>query len=116
VRSTPYPANETRLGHAQAEDRLGQVIVGGTGVASPLQGQELVNISSNEDPTDLDDSLNRQVESAFQSDDPDPDPDSSDPLKYICRGYDPNAPHFDGLEGASSKDFLIDLDTNSMER
>jgi hypothetical protein len=42
--------------------------------------------------------------------------DFSTPTSYICRGYDPNAPHFDGLAGARNKDYLIDLDTDSMER
>jgi hypothetical protein len=47
------------------------------------------------------------------------DPSTSDFSKvfsHICQGYDPSAPHFDGLLGASSSDFLIDLDTDSMER
>jgi hypothetical protein len=48
-------------------------------------------------------------------DDP-PQYDFSNSLSYICRGYDPNARHFDGLNGVCNDDFLIDLDTNSMER
>jgi len=42
--------------------------------------------------------------------------DFADPYTHILQGYDPNARHFDGLLGASSDDFLIDLDTDSMER
>jgi len=37
-------------------------------------------------------------------------------FSYICQGYDPNARHFDGLHEVSSDDFLMDLDTDSMER
>ena len=42
--------------------------------------------------------------------------DFSSATSYICRGYDPNAPHFDGLAEARNEDYLIDLDTDSMER
>jgi hypothetical protein len=45
-----------------------------------------------------------------------PDPDFSHAFHYTLRGYDPNAPHFDGLAGVRNEDFLIDLDTDSMER
>jgi len=44
------------------------------------------------------------------------DPDFSTVFSHTLRGYDTNAPHFDGLLGARSEDFLIDLDTDSMER
>jgi hypothetical protein len=45
-----------------------------------------------------------------------PDPDFPHAFDYIVRGYEPDAPHFDGLDGACDEDYLIDLDTDSMER
>lgn len=45
-----------------------------------------------------------------------PDPDFSSVFSHILRGYNPTAPHFDGLDGARNEDYLIDLDTDSMER
>jgi len=45
-----------------------------------------------------------------------PDPDFSHAFDYVPRGYDPDAAHFDGLTGVRNEDFLIDLDTDSMER
>jgi hypothetical protein len=42
--------------------------------------------------------------------------DFSHAFDYVLRGYDPNAPHFDGLARVRNEDFLIDLDTDSMER
>jgi hypothetical protein len=45
-----------------------------------------------------------------------PDPDFTHAFGYIIRGYDPDAPHFYGLDGARNEDYLIDLDTDSMER
>ena len=53
--------------------------------------------------------------SASNPDEP-TDPDFSTVFSHILGGYDTNAPHFDGLAGARSEDFLIDLDTDSMER
>ena len=53
--------------------------------------------------------------SASNPDEPN-DPDFSTVFGHILWGYDPEAPHFDGLAGARSEDFLIDLDTDSMER
>ena len=44
------------------------------------------------------------------------DPDFSHAFDYVLRGYDPDAAHFDGLTGVRNEDFLIDLDTDSMER
>jgi hypothetical protein len=35
---------------------------------------------------------------------------------YVCRGFDPNIPHFDGRDSAPDEQYLIDLDTDSMER
>jgi hypothetical protein len=45
-----------------------------------------------------------------------PDPDFSSVFSHILRGHNPTAPHFDGLDGARNEDYLIDLDTDSMER
>jgi hypothetical protein len=53
--------------------------------------------------------------SASNPDEP-TDANFSTVFSHNLRGYDTNAPHFDGLAGVRSEDFLIDLDTDSMER
>jgi hypothetical protein len=52
---------------------------------------------------DLGDTGGKDV-TKVQTADNDDEPNFSDPLKYICQGYDPNAPHFDGGADASSED------------
>jgi hypothetical protein len=56
------------------------------------------------------------VKTILNQDRASPDSDFSHAFDYVLRGYDPNAPHFDGLARVRNEDFLIDLDTDSMER
>ena len=86
---------------------------------SRVQSQRAASPERTQDsPGPVDDSnstLTRSTERVTSPDDLSTS-DFSNAFSHICQGYDSTAPHFDGLLGACSSDFLIDLDTDSMER
>lgn len=104
---TSYQSNPRSPGPSSSESSSTPFLAGTNSDTTPI---EPVNGADN-DPESCIPSAGEQGESGGGS-----IYDFSSATSYICRGYDPNAPHFDGLAEARNEDYLIDLDTDSMER